>query len=190
MRTQYILIAMFSLFLMASTAQANTPENGADSAASNAATDSTAEAASGKTADEEALPDAMSRLIKAPEIDVDKIRDPFLSSIEKNRIEEAKRFKNRKMSPTNKRKRDVLESFDLTTLTLVGTYKKKGKDWVASIQDATGKPYTVRRGNYIGKNGGRIEKIDNQTIYIVEQVLNAAGDIVDRQVTLKLRERN
>ena len=138
----------------------------------------------------EAMPDAMSHLMVAPDVDIQNIRDPFLSSFEKNRIEEAKRFKNRRQLPENKRKREVLEFFDLSTLKLVATFKKSGGEWVASVQDNSGKAYTVRRGNYIGKRGGRIEKIDGKTVYLVEQAINPAGEIIDRQVTLTLSEVN
>lgn len=139
---------------------------------------------------EENIPDAMSRLMKAPDIDVANIRDPFLSSFAKNRMDEALRYKNRKRLPSNKRKREILEQFDLSTLNLVATFKKAGRDWVASVQDSTGKSYTIRRGNYMGKRGGRIEKIDGQTVYLVEQVINPAGEVVDRQTTLTLAEVN
>ena len=138
----------------------------------------------------EAMPDAMSHLMVAPDVDIQNIRDPFLSSFEKNRIEDAKRFKNRRQLPENKRKREVLEFFDLSTLKLVATFKKSGGEWVASVQDNSGKAYTVRRGNYIGKRGGRIEKIDGKTVYLVEQAINPAGEIIDRQVTLTLSEVN
>ena len=140
--------------------------------------------------EEPAMPDAMSRLMVAPKIDIKKIRDPFLSSFEKNRLDEAERFKKRRQLPSNKRKREVLEQFDLSTLTLVATFKKSGRDWVASVQDTTGKAYTVRRGNYMGKRGGRVEKIDGQTVYLVEQMIDPAGEIVDKQVTLTLAEVN
>jgi type IV pilus assembly protein PilP len=140
--------------------------------------------------DEPQIPDAMARLLKAPDIDVENIRDPFLSVFEKNRMDEAARFKNRKRLPANKRKREPLEMFDLSTLTLVATFKKAGHDWVASVQDSSGKSYTVRRGNYMGKRGGRIEKIDGQTIYLVEKMINPAGEIVDHQTTLTLAEVN
>jgi len=132
----------------------------------------------------------MSRLIKAPNIDIANIRDPFLSSFEKNRLEESTRFKSRKQLPVNKRKRDALEFFDLSTLSLVATFQKKGHAWVASVQDSTGKGYTVRRGDYVGKRGGRIEKIDDKTVYLVEQMLNPEGKVIDRQVTLTLAEVN
>ncbi len=142
------------------------------------------------SAQEPEIPDAMSRLMKAPDVDLNTIRDPFLSSFEKNRLDEAKRFKNRKRLPSNKRKREVLEQFDLSTLTLVATFKKTGHEWVASVQDSTGKSYTIRRGNYMGKRGGRIEKIDGQTVYLVEQMINPAGEVVDHQTTLTLAEVN
>ncbi len=143
-----------------------------------------------KQIDEEVIPDAMSRLIKAPDIDLASIRDPFLSVFEKNRLDEAERLKNRKRLPANKRKREPLEAFDLSALTLVATFKKAGHDWVASVQDPSGKSYTIRRGNYIGKRGGRVEKIDGQTVYLVEKVINPAGEIVDHQTTLTLAEVN
>lgn len=171
MRIQYSIIALFSLLFIASPVfSASPPEQ------------------TPVTEEDSPLPDAMSRLMTAPNIDIANIRDPFLSSFEKNRIEEAKRFKNRKQLPSNKRTREALEFFDLSTLSLVGTFKKKGKEWVASIQDTAGKAYIVRRGNYIGKHGGRIEKIDDQNVYLVEQAINPAGDIIDRQVTLTIAD--
>ncbi len=142
------------------------------------------------SAQEPEIPDALSRLMKAPDIDLNTIRNPFLSSFEKNRIDEATRYKNRKRLPSNKRKREVLEQFDLSTLTLVATFKKAGRDWVASVEDSTGKSYTIRRGNHMGKRGGRIEKIDGQTVYLVEQMINPAGEVVDHQTTLTLAEVN
>lgn len=139
---------------------------------------------------EEAMPDAMSRLLKAPDIDIENIRDPFLSSFAKMRMEEASRFKKSRGLPIDTRKREPLELYDLSALTLVATYKRQNKDWVASIQDSKGQSFTVHRGSYIGKNSGRIEKIDNKTVYLVEQALDPAGMVVDQQVTITLEEVN
>jgi len=177
MRIQYLLMPLLSLLLISQPLFANTPPTEADEPVI-------------VEEEDDMMPDAMSRLMKAPDIDLENIRDPFLSSFDKTKLEEARRFKNRKQLPENKRKREVLEFFDLSALTLVGTYQKQGQDWVASVQDSTGKAYTVRRGNYLGKRGGRIEKIDAQTIYLVEKMINPAGEIVDHQVTLTLAEVN
>ncbi|MDQ6989486.1 MAG: pilus assembly protein PilP [Mariprofundaceae bacterium] len=173
-----IFLPLFSLMLCLiclSSASANTAKNVQDAAT---------------VEQEPAMPDAMSRLIRAPTMDLIHLRDPFLSSFEKSRMEEAKLIRIYKAKPINARPRGILERFDLSTLTIVGTYKKQGQDWVASIQDSTGKAYTVRRGHYLGKRSGRIEKIDGSTVYLVEKIINPAGDSVDRQVTLTLSEVN
>jgi len=65
-----------------------------------------------------------------------------------------------------------------------------GGERVAMVEDAINKGYIVSRGNYLGKHNGKIEKIDANTIFLVEQVLNPAGDIIDRQVTLTMKEVN
>ena len=138
--------------------------------------------------DEDVIPDAMKRLMKAPDVDYDHLRDPFASYLVTvaERGQAALREREARLS---NRPREVLENFDLATLQLVAIFTMGG-DRVAMIQDATGKGYIVRRGNYMGQNNGRIEKIDDQNVYLVEQVLNPAGEITDRQVTLTLKDIN
>jgi type IV pilus assembly protein PilP len=138
--------------------------------------------------DDDQIPDAMKRLMKAPEVDYTHLRDPFVSYLVtvSQRGEAALREREARLS---NRPREVLENFDLSTLKLVAIYTM-GTDRVAMIQDATGKGYIVHRGNYMGKNNGRIEKIGKDSLYLVEQVLNPAGEITDRQVTLTLKNIN
>jgi type IV pilus assembly protein PilP len=137
---------------------------------------------------DEAIPDAMQHLLKAPEIDFANLRDPFASYLalvaqrgQAILSEQRLRFENRE--------REILENFDLSTLKLVGIYSM-GEDQVAMVEDASGKGHTIRRGNYMGKNNGRVEKIEFDTVYLVEQILNPAGDVVDNQVALTLKEVN
>lgn len=148
-----------------------------------AATDSAA-----APADIELVPDAMQHMVKAPEIDFANLRDPFASYLALVAKRGRAILDDQRLRLEN-RDREVLENFDLSTLKLVGVYSM-GEDRVAMIEDATGAGYTVRRGNYMGKNSGRIEKIDSSTLYLVEQVVNPAGDVVDNQVTLTLKEVN
>ncbi|MFC1542511.1 pilus assembly protein PilP [Pseudomonadota bacterium] len=136
----------------------------------------------------EAIPDAMQQIVKAPPIDFANLRDPFASYLtlvaQRGRAilnEQRLRFENRE--------RELLENFDLSTLKLVAVYSM-GEDRVAMVEDGTGKGHTVRRGNYMGKNNGQIEKIEIDTVYLVEQIINPAGDVVDNQVTLTLKEVN
>jgi len=139
-------------------------------------------------ADNTVVPDAMQYLLKAPDIDVANIRDPFESYLSKAARRGQALIEERRAQIEN-RPREPLEAFDLTTLKLVAIMQK-GTDNVAMVEDSTGKGYVIRRGNHIGKNNGRIEKIDRDTIYLVEQVVNPAGEVVDQQVTLTLREVN
>jgi len=140
------------------------------------------------TANDEAVPDAMQHLVKAPEIDFANLRDPFASYLALV-ASRGRAILNEQRSRFENREREILENFDLSTLRLVGVYSM-GEDRVAMVEDPTGKGYTARRGNYMGKNNGRIEKIDFNTVYLVEQIINPAGDVVDNQVTLTLKEVN
>ncbi len=139
-------------------------------------------------ADDEPLPDAMQHVEQAPEVDFANLRDPFASYLalvaERGRaLLEVQRLR------LENREREELENFDLSTLKLVGVYTM-GEDRVAMVEDSTGAGHTVRRGNYMGKNNGRVEKIDFNTLYLVEQVMSPAGEIIDNQVTLTLEEVN
>ncbi|HKI75277.1 MAG TPA: pilus assembly protein PilP [Pseudomonadales bacterium] len=145
----------------------------------------------GNTADDvqdEAVPEAMRHAVKGPDIDFKNLRDPFKSYLS-TVAERGQQLLRERLSSISNRKREELENFDLGTLKLVAIYKI-GEKRVAMIQDSSGKGYVVKRGNYMGKNNGRIEKIDNENVYLVEQVLNPAGEVTDRQVTLTLKEVN
>jgi type IV pilus assembly protein PilP len=137
---------------------------------------------------DEAVPDAMQHLLKAPEIDFANLRDPFASYLTLV-AQRGQALLNERRLRFQDREREVLENFDLSTLKLVAIYSM-GEDQVAMVEDATGRGYTIRRGNYMGKNNGRIEKIEFDTVYLVEQIINPAGDVVDNQVTMTLKEVN
>jgi len=137
---------------------------------------------------EDAIPDAMQHAVKGPDIDFENLRDPFHSYLSVV-AERGQQLLNERLSSISNRKREPLESFDLATLKLVAIYKM-GEHRVAMIQDSTGQGYMVRRGNYMGKHNGHIEKISDDTVFLVEQVLNPAGEVTDRQVTMTLKEVN
>jgi len=137
---------------------------------------------------EEAAPDAMQHLVTAPEIDFANLRDPFSSYLARVAARGRSALLDNQMHLTN-RERERLEDFDLAALHLVAIFTMGGER-VGMVQDNTSKGYIVRRGNYLGKNNGKIEKITDDTVFLVEQVLNPAGEIIDRQVSLTLKEVN
>jgi len=136
----------------------------------------------------EEFPDAMQHMVTAPDINIASLRDPFASYLEKVASRGRSSLVENQLHLTN-REREKLEDFDLSTLSLVAIFSMGGER-VAMIQDGTAKGFIVRRGNYLGKNNGKIEKITDETVFLVEQVLNPAGDIIDRQVSLTMKEVN
>jgi len=137
---------------------------------------------------EASMPDAKQHLVKAPKIDFEHLRDPFESYL-KRVATRGKRLLEEQQSKLANRKRDPLEVFDLSTLSLVGIFKM-GEHEVAMVQDSQGKGYTVHVGDYMGKKNGKIVKIDGSTVYLLEKGVDIEGNIVDRPVTLTLKEVN
>jgi len=137
---------------------------------------------------EVAMPDAMQHMVKAPAIDFANMRDPFESYLTivaaRNNAAMLKQAIRK-----NNRQPEFLENFDLSSLKLVAIFSMGGER-VAMVEDSLGKGYIVRRGNYMGKDNGHIEKLTDDTIFLVEQAVNPAGDITDRQVTLTMKEVN
>jgi len=134
------------------------------------------------------LPNAMQHMVKAPAIDYANLRDPFASYLARV-TSHNEAISAHTPAQQNNRKREKLEDFDLATLRLVAIFSMGGER-VAMIEDSTTKGYIIRRGNYLGKNNGKIEKITNDTVFLVEEVRNAARDLIDRQVSLTLNEVN
>jgi len=137
---------------------------------------------------EDDVPDAMQHMVKAPEIDFANLRDPFASYLARATPHSNTTLHANQMRLSN-RKREKLEEYDLDALKLVAIFSMGGER-VAMIEDSVSKGYIVRRGNHLGKHNGKIEKIDDSTVFLVEQVLNPAGEIIDRQVTLTMKEVN
>lgn len=111
--------------------------------------------------------------------------DPF-SAV---RIEPERKAGGGANRPDLDRPREQLESFPLESISFVGLVHK-GKINHALVQ-VDGVVYSVRTGNYMGQNFGRITGITNSEITIKEVVQDPSGqtaDWVERQMTLQLQE--
>jgi len=138
--------------------------------------------------DDTEVPDSEAHAVKAPDIDIARMRDPFesyltvLANQSRNRIA-AHRSKGSDRDP------EPLEAFDLSALRLVATMQM-GDKRMAMVQDPEGKGYVVRTGSYIGRDNGRVTSISERGVQIMEDEFTSAGDIVKRKVTLTLNEVN
>lgn len=91
------------------------------------------------------------------------------------------------VKPDLNRPREFLERFNLESLSMVGTIEQLGQLWVL-VDDGEGGVHRVRKGNYIGRNHGRILEATDTYLSVVEIVSNGGDGWVERPRTLKLRD--
>jgi type IV pilus assembly protein PilP len=88
--------------------------------------------------------------------------------------------------PDLSRRREVLESFPLENLKMVGMLQQKGSTY--GIIKADANLHRVKIGNYMGQNFGIITGITESEITLKELVQDGGGDWVERVSTLQLQE--
>jgi hypothetical protein len=81
--------------------------------------------------------------------------------------------------------REYLEAFDINDLCIAYPKNHQGF-WTASVKDPDGHFHTVIVGSYIGKNFGRITKINDDTVEVVEIIEDGLGGYVERPLTLQV----
>lgn len=85
-------------------------------------------------------------------------------------------------APNVNRAKELLENFPLQNLKFVGSVKSdKG---LSALIEANNHVYTVKVGNYVGENYGRITAISQDSITITEKVENADGGWDNRHIQL------
>lgn len=82
---------------------------------------------------------------------------------------------------------EVLESFALGELRMVGTLQRNVNDvlW-ALISDNSGSVHMARQGQYMGKNHGKIINIEPGRLDLIEIVPNGYGGWLERPRTISL----
>lgn len=93
------------------------------------------------------------------------------------------------VKPDFNRKKEFLEGFDLTAITMVGTLEKGGTLW-ALIKDGSGGIHWVTKGNYVGKNHGRIVATRENQVELLEIVSDGLGAWLERPRILALSEKD
>lgn len=80
-----------------------------------------------------------------------------------------------------------LEQFDLSQLDVVGVV------WDASnrralVQDPSGRGYIVKEGTRIGKNEGRIIRIDDNLVLVRETYVDYIGEKTTKDISMRVRQ--
>lgn len=92
------------------------------------------------------------------------------------------------VEPDLDRPKEVLESFDIKELDMVGTLQGATGDLYALIRDSSGGIHRVHTGNYMGQNYGRIIGVNQSRIELIEIVPNGRGGWVERPRSLTLND--
>jgi len=89
--------------------------------------------------------------------------------------------------PDTARPRELLETFPLDTMRMVGTIEKGGtRHALLQIDRAL---YQLRPGQRIGQNFGVVTRVSDDAIDIREVVQDAAGEWVERMAKLELQSK-
>ncbi len=103
-----------------------------------------------------------------------RLRSPFDRPVSVKLQQQLTAASNSNVKPIPGRKKQRLEQYDLSTLNMVGTLRKDGALW-ALISDPDGSIERVRRGDYMGKNHGRITGLSDNKIDLIEIVASGTG---------------
>jgi len=114
-------------------------------------------------------------------------RDPFRQSTSEGSDEVAMNKPGNGPRPDLQRTREYLESFELDTLDMVGTFEMGTSDW-ALIRDPDGTVHRVAVGHYLGKNHGKVSKISPGEVELSEFIADGAGGWLIRDASIALNE--
>ncbi|WP_110692527.1 pilus assembly protein PilP [Salinicola halophyticus] len=90
--------------------------------------------------------------------------------------------------PDAERPRQPLEAFELDSLSLVGTLTV-GKTPSALVAAPDGRVHRLFRGNYLGRDYGRIVSVEPRGLTLVETVRDSAGGWTERRQQLEMAKQ-
>lgn len=82
---------------------------------------------------------------------------------------------------------EFLENYPLDSLRMVGTLNQAGQRW-ALIRIPDGAIHRVKLGNYMGKNHGKISKVEETRVTLQEIVDNGLGGYKERDNAIALSD--
>lgn len=112
-------------------------------------------------------------------------RDPFTPSFERQQAYEDDGTGG--IRPDDDRRKEPLEEFPLDSLRMVGTLEKETITW-AIIDAGEGGIHRVTLGDYLGQNHGRIVRIAEEKVDLVEIIPNGLGGWRERDSSVALSE--
>jgi type IV pilus assembly protein PilP len=93
------------------------------------------------------------------------------------------------VTPDLNRVKQYLEQFPIASLSMVGTLAQDQRLY-ALIRDAEGAVHRVQQGDYMGTDHGRVQKIGETELELIEIVPDGTGGWVERARTVSLGGTN
>ncbi len=119
------------------------------------------------------------------------LRGPFQPLIRVEPSEEEDEIARNDLKPDFERPKEPLEAFKLELLSMVGTiHMLEGGELTALIRDGNGEIHRVRKGNFLGRNYGEIEQVNETQLDLTEIVPNGRDGWMKRPRNLVLVEIN
>lgn len=115
------------------------------------------------------------------------LRDPFRPIEKAVEAEPVDVGMGRGIRPDPARRKEELETYSLDGLRMVGTITKDAVLW-GLIKAGDGTIHRVRKGNYMGRNHGKIIRIVKDKIELMEIVPDKPGTWREQQTSLALSE--
>ena len=113
--------------------------------------------------------------------------DPFSPNKLLSQLAKAAETSHDPNKPDLQRTRELLETYPLDTMKMVGTMQKGSVTYALLQIDRA--VYQVRAGQRIGQNFGIVTRVSDDAINIREVVQDAAGEWVERMAKLELQSK-
>lgn len=115
------------------------------------------------------------------------IRDPFRAQTDIGGTSPIAEVEYNGPRPEATRRKEVLESFPIDSLKMVGLLQQKSQTW-GLVRDPDGTIHRVQPGNYAGVNHGKIVSVKETKIDIVELVPDGLSGWVNREAQLAMSD--
>ena len=117
-------------------------------------------------------------------------RDPFSQPIDVVLSSIAEEKPESNVKPNLDRPKELLETFGLGSLKMVGTLQRQEENTLwALIGDNEGGIHRVKKGQFLGKNHGRIVAIEESQLELIEIVPNGRGGWLERPRSISLDDQ-
>lgn len=115
------------------------------------------------------------------------LRDPFTPPIFSHPQRTATAVGGNGVTPNFGRPTEPLEEFPLDSLRMVGSLEQDTETW-ALINTTEGAIHRVQPGHYIGQNHGKILRITEFEVELMEIIPDGLGGWVERQASIAISE--